>query len=246
MLGVALLIGTVALAQPGEMTLLLAHPVRVSGIVADAIGNPIPGAMVAHSNLQGKPVETGADGRFTLETDAPAVVIQKPEYRSQRVETLGSQEIRVTLKHLSQAFPVCGETSSWVGMDGLIFGGFFFRKIPGVKATRPKMDVDYLARTYSVAVLGKRYAVWHGTGPLWGGSEPSDELVWMSAQFEEVEYDVGGNYVVDARGVLPNGNRWHHLGSSDVSASYRDVPPEAAATLDKLLDSACWKPSPQS
>jgi hypothetical protein len=242
---VGLLWVTVGLVQPGEKSLLLPHAVRVSGVVVDGVGNPIPEALVLHANSLGKAIGTDAEGKFAFETNAPAVVIEKPGYRSQRLQAATAQEVRVTLERLSKGFRVCEGTDSMVGMNGMMIGGFFFQKIKGIKATEPKMDVDYLFRAYLIKVGGKRYGVRHGTGPIWGGSEPFDELVWNSEQYEQVKYDVGGISIVDARGVLPDGNRWRNLGSFGVSASYEDVPNEAASVLDRLLDSACWKPSSQ-
>lgn len=209
-----LLTATATLAQPEYNSLLMPHQVQISGTVVDAMGNPIPGATIAHANLQGKSLETDAAGRFAVKTNAPAVVIEKPGYYSQRVKSTGAQGIRVTLDRLSRSFPVCQETGSKVGLDGGFGGAFYFPKIAGIKATAPKWDVDYVARWYSTKVRGKRYGVWHGTGGIWGGGEPFDELVWKSIQFEQATFGTGDSIIFDAHGVLPNGNQWHHLAIS--------------------------------
>jgi hypothetical protein len=52
---------TVAPAQSGEKTHLLQRALRVSGVAVEAIGNPIPVAMVEQANLRGKTVATDAD-----------------------------------------------------------------------------------------------------------------------------------------------------------------------------------------
>jgi len=238
-----LLAATATLAQPEYNSLLLPVQVQISGTVVDAMGNPIPGALIAHANSQGKLLETDAAGRFPFETNAPAVVIEKPGYYSERIKSTGAQDIRVTLNRLSRSFPLCQETGSKVGLDGGFGGAFYFPRTAGIKATEPKWDVDYVARRYSTKVRGRKYWVWHGTGGLWGGGEPFDELVWKSTEYEQATFGIGDSIIVDARGVLPNGNRWHHLGHFGVTASYEDVPFEAAAILDRLLDGACWDTS---
>ncbi|HEU5350129.1 MAG TPA: carboxypeptidase-like regulatory domain-containing protein [Terracidiphilus sp.] len=239
-----LIVAFVALAQPGGQSRLLPESVHLSGVVVDAAGKPVAGAMVIHDGMS-KFVETDANGRFALDTRAPAVVIEKAGYHGKRVEVLGAREIRVTLESFSKPFPVCEETASRVGIAGYESSGFYFERIPGIKASRLMSDVDYVARWYSIKVSGKKYAVRQGTGALWGFGEPEDERVWQSVQFDEVVYDVGGADIVDARGTMPDGTQWRYLGSFNVSADYEDVPPEAAAMLDKLLDSGCWKPAVQ-
>jgi hypothetical protein len=242
-LALGLLIAIAALAQPGgEKGLLLPHQVRFSGIVVDADGNSILEATVAHANLRTHAVETDAGGKFTIDTNAPTVTIEKPGYRSQRITTSDAAGVRITLARLSESFPMCEETTSRTGLDGLR-GGLYFRAIAGIRATPPVTDVDYVARNYSILVGRKKYSVLYGAGPMWGGGEPRDELVWKSVQFEQRNYEVGTVDLIDAQGTMPDGTRWRQLGEWGASASYENVPPEAAATLDKLLDSACWKPS---
>lgn len=235
-----------ALAQSGEKRgLLLPHQVHISGVVVDANGDSIPGAIIAHANSRSQAAETDAGGRFTVDTDAPMVVIEKPGYLGHRIRTSEAHEAHVTLVRLSESFPVCEETNPLIGIDEGTLGGFFFRRIAGIKSTQPTWDVDYVARNYSISVGRKKYVVLHGAGPMWGGSELPDELVWKSVEFDQRDYEAGGVDVVDAHGTMPDGTRWRHLGVWTTSASYEKVPQEAAAVLDRLLDSACWKPSPK-
>ncbi len=85
----------------------------------------------------------------------------------------------------------------------------------------------------------------HGSGPLWSFGTPSDRDVWGSAKYEEVTYDVGGLTVIDARGQLPNGNRWRYLGKFGESASYSGIDGATAKILDQFLDGACLKSTPR-
>jgi hypothetical protein len=50
---------------------------------------------------------------------------------------------------------------------------------------------------------------------------------------------VGAEDVIDARGRTTNGKYWRSLGSHNETISYFDVPPQAAARFDKVLDHIC-------
>lgn len=72
---------------------------------------------------------------------------------------------------------------------------------------------------------------------------PSDQDMWRSVNYEEIAYDIGGLTIIDARGQLPNGQRWRYLGKFDESASYSDIEEVTAKTLDRFLDGACSDPT---
>jgi hypothetical protein len=101
-------------------------------------------------------------------------------------------------------------------------------------------DIDYSA--YSVRFGPKKGRVWlQGIyGPSATSGQVPDE--WLSASVEVTRRgwtfaDLEG---VDAKGRLANGNYWRYLGRYGESVSYYDVPSEAAAYFDGLLNNACF------
>jgi len=139
-----------------------------------------------------------------------------------------------------QKLPVCSNPDRLVGMDFGSRGGLYFRPMKEIKATRPKTDTDHLYRHYYIASQGKKgLAIHHNTGVDWMGG-PSDEDVWRSSYFEEVDYPGELDSIVDARGQMPDGSRWRSLGGFGKSASYYGVTKETADLFDRFLDSACF------
>jgi hypothetical protein len=116
-----------------------------------------------------------------------------------------------------------------------------FPRTSGVKARRQGQDVDYGARSYYIDTKQGPKGITHGSGLLWSFGTPLDRDVWRSVKYEEVTFDVGGLTIIDARGQLPNGNRWRNLGKFGESASYSDMDEATAKTLDRFLDGACLK-----
>jgi hypothetical protein len=116
-----------------------------------------------------------------------------------------------------------------------------FPKMQGVKASPEGRDVDYGMRYYYVKTRRGPKGIMHGFGPTWSWGMPSDNDVSRSVQYEEVAYDAGGITIIDARGQLPNGNRWRYLGMFGESASYDDIDEATAKVLDRFLDGACLK-----
>lgn len=106
------------------------------------------------------------------------------------------------------------------------------------------MDTDYNARNYYLSTEPQR-GILHGSGLAWSLGTPSDRDVWRSVKYEEVVYDVEGLTIIDARGQLPNGNRWRILGRFGESASYSDMGETIAKILDQFLDGACLKSTPR-
>lgn len=208
----ALLVFALATLPQQEPAGLLSARVHMSGTVVDPAGNAIAGALVVHSNTKTTLQQTDDAGHFAFDTDAPAVVIQKPGFRSQRIEVRAAGDIRVTLHPFPNKLPTCTNPGHLIGMEFGSMGGLYFHPMKEIKATRPKMDVDYLARNYYIVSSGKKFAIWHGTGPMWGGSESFDEDVWRSTYFEEVYYSAELDSIIDARGQFPDGTRWRNVG----------------------------------
>jgi hypothetical protein len=244
---IALWVILVAASAKGQTIqhLLLPEARRIVGVVVDLEGQPVAEAHIDHSNDRLQAHQTDSSGKFTLDTRAPILVVRKPGFRSELVRTQGSTEVRVVLQKLtgSGAFPICSKSGKHEGIEG--WGAWFqFPKIPGIKASRQGADIDYGARSYSIATKHGRKWISHGSGPFWGLGTPTDLDVWRSVSYDEAVFDVGGQTISDARGQLPNGNRWRTLGKFGESASYTDIDQATAKVLDRFLDGACLKSTP--
>lgn len=232
-----------AVLPQAKQSVLLPAPVHLAGTVVDPDGHPVSGVMIEHSNAKERLPQTDAEGNFAFDTDAPAVVFQKPGFRSLRIQVRPASNIRVTLHPFAQQLPACGPVGQLVGMDMNIFSGaLYFRPMKEIKSTEPKLDVDYFYRYYYIGSKKEGIAIRHGTGPMWGDGQPFDEDVWQSSYFEEVLYPAKLTSMVDARGQMPDGTRWRTVGLFGNSASYSGVPPQAAQILDRFLDTACIPP----
>jgi hypothetical protein len=223
--------------------LLLPQSRHILGTVVDSEGKPIAEARIDHSNDRRQIHQTDSGGRFKLDTRAPTFVVRKTGFRSELVRTQDATEPRVTLQKLSEKrpFPTCSNTGTYDGIDG--WGATIqFPRDADVKAARQIQDIDHGVRSYYVDTESGSKGARHGSGPMWSFGTPLDRDVWRSVGYEEIAYDVGGQTIVDARGQLPNGQRWRYLGKFGESASYTDVDEATAKTLDRFLDGACLRP----
>lgn len=220
--------------------LLLPQARHITGVVVDSEGEPVADARIDHSNDHRQAHQTDSDGRFELDTRAPVLVIRKAGFRSELVRTQNATEVRVTLQKQTEdrRFPSCSKTGLYEGIDGWR-SSFKFYKIQGVTASTQGRDTDYGARSYYVDTEQGPKGIMHGSGPMWSFGTPVDQDVWRSVKHDEVMYDFGGLTITDARGQLPNGNRWRYLGKFGESASYSDIDEATAKILDKFLDGAC-------
>jgi hypothetical protein len=221
--------------------LLLPKPIHIEGTVVEADGRPVTGATIDHTNDRRRVHQTDSDGRFILDTRAPAFVVSKPGFQSDLIRTQDAAEVRVVLHKLTQdrVLPPCvngGRYEGIKGWDALLQ----FPRIPGVKASRQGRDIDYGVRVYFIKTNEGRKGIRHGSGPMWGVGIPSDLDVWRSIRFEETTFVAGGWTITDARGQFANGHWWRYLGRFGESADYSDVGEVTAKILDKVLDGACF------
>ncbi len=101
-------------------------------------------------------------------------------------------------------------------------------------------DIDY--SDYAVGFGPKKSRVWlQGIyGPVaTSGKAPEG---WLSASVEVTRRtwrfaDLEG---VDVKGKLANGNYWRYFGQYGESVRYYDVPADAAAYFDGLLNNVCF------
>ncbi len=229
---------TILHAQPaGDFLRPQAH--HVSGVVVDEAGLPVFNASIDYTQDR-YPPSTDKQGRFQIDTRAPAVVIRRTGYRSVFLPTEPTAEPRITLQAVAtQPFRECPSKGDYVGIDGWQTW-FRFLKIPGVSPSPEGRDSDYGYRSYSVEASGGPKRVFHGAGPMWGGGRPLVQYIWRSQKYDEIAYSAPFRQeIVDARGEFANGRRWRSLGRFGETATYSDVDPATAKILDQLLDSAC-------
>jgi hypothetical protein len=239
-----LLLAVVCLEGQGRMDLRLPQdPRHIVGLVVDPEEKPVPEARLDHTNDNRQLHQTDTNGRFELNTQAPAIVIRKAGFQSELVQMQDATEVRVALRKLTgtRPFPSCSKTGPYEGISGWD-ASFQFSTVPGVTAGKQGQDADYGMRRYYVDTNQGPKGIMHGSGPLWSFGIPIDRDVWKSVKYEEVTYKFGDFTVMDARGQFQNGNRWRYLGKVGESASYSDVDEATAKILDKFLDGACLKP----
>jgi hypothetical protein len=220
--------------------LLLPEPRHIVGVVVDQGGQPVAEARIDHSNDRGQVHQTDAQGRFELDTQAPALVIRKAGFQSEYVRTQETTDARVTLRELGKRreFPTCTSSGKYDGIDG--WGASFrFPKTAGVHVSEQGHDIDHGARSYYVDTKQGRKGIMHGSGPMWSFGTPSDLDVWRLVNYEEIAYSAGAQLIIDARGQMRDGNCWRYLGKFGESASYSGVDEATAKILDRFLDGAC-------
>jgi hypothetical protein len=200
---------------------------KVSGAVVDATGKPVPNARVDHSGTvvfigpPEVPVEdaTDADGRFTIQTSHPAVVIRKRGFTSYRLKIDGDAEVKITLEQLPP--PLKCEPAH----------------IPRVK-TEQSNDIDYTGSWTYIETKDGTKGFFTGSGPSYSWGAPSNSNVWESTQYSEVMFDSG---LVDSRGTMPDGTHWRTRAAFGQSTWYAGVDRTTAELLDRLIDGDCHK-----
>jgi hypothetical protein len=241
--------------------------ISVSGVVVDSLGNPIAGALVDNAvvDVKGtnKPVweqgpyildinglqlregstMTNADGLFAIKTWGPALIVRKAGYRSVRLSIPpgGETSYRVVLSSegVEPIAPLCAAPAKFVRRNEATF--YFPTDLRGVRP-RSKSNLSFFIVTNS----GRKNTE-YGLGPDWGDGLTSWELVWRSVDYQEVVSDYGGLWLVDARGTMPNGQKWRYIGLPEESASYGDLRPDEAALFDQVFDELCLQAAtPQS
>src|SRR5207245_9338666 len=77
-------------------------------------------------------------------------------------------------------------------------------------------------------------------GLMWDPGLPFDEDVWSAHDYVETTFsDTECFSIIDARGKSIDGKCWRVLAHVFETASYRNVPEEDTALLDRVLDGAC-------
>jgi hypothetical protein len=223
-----------------EKGVMLPSPVRVTGEVRDEGGRPLADVWINHTGVHIENVRTDSQGRFDIETRAPAIVFRKDGFQSRYLRVSGGgQELAITLSGPTPRMKECGAYSGCTSLKG---GRSIFclPEIREVKVTKQRNDVDYGWRWYGIKARNGKVGVQHGSGGMWGPGLPSDEDVWSARDYTERAYrDREGFAIIDARGRSPEGKCWRVVGRAFETASYRNIPEGDTGLLDRLLDGVC-------
>jgi hypothetical protein len=250
----AALFGVAFAQSEKELALMLPRPVRISGVVTDGDGMPLSEIRIGHAGIRDKGgireviIRTDSQGRFDIETRAPAVVFRAFRgYQSKYWRVSENRDLKIALASQVPRMKQCGASFGFVSLNGFM-GRFCFPRVRGVNVTKQDNDVDYGMRVFWVATRSEKVAIRHGSGGMWGDGTPFDAEVWSARDYVEKTYsDPEGVNISDARGKSVDGKCWRVLGHAFESASYRNVSEQDAALLDRVLDGARVKrwPIPQ-
>lgn len=199
----------------------------VTGIVRDTSGKPLENARVDHTGkrfvvnsndrmVKPTPDETRTDseGHFRVVTEAPAIVIRKPGYVSQRVPINGDAQLEITLPRI--------ESTSRCKLSVL-----------PVFKTKEANDIDYSATWFYVETKNGPQGIISGRGPSYSWGAPGNDQVWRSVQYAEIMYENG---IIDASGHSPDGKYWRLRSIFGAASQYYNQDRETAEQLDCVMD----------
>ncbi len=218
------------------------NAVRLSGVVTDPGGRPLPDVSIDHSGIEGSTPKTDAQGRFEIATRAPAIVFRKIGFNGKYFRVERKDTIEITLGPVASLLPSCSSTSGCESLN-TSSSNFCLAKVSGVNVSPVSTDIDYVVRYFWIEMPKDDIWIMHGEGMTWSFGLPSNEDVWSSVEYEEKAYLYGEGFpVLDARGVHPNGGRWRFFGHMSETASYDRASVDEARVLDKVLDGVCLRP----
>ncbi len=227
--------------------LLLLDSRTIQGVVVDEVGVPVKDAEIGHTatrTVPGGSTNTDAQGRFSVTTNAPLIVVRKLGYASAFLRTrdiASSSQQRLVLKSIKRTLPRCSPTGRYESLEG--WGALFrFAPKPEIQAGKQGKDIDYGIRGYFLKARKGDVGIGHGSGPMWSFGAPLDSVVWKSVTFEEDSFEVEGFTILDSKGEWQDGTRWRTLGKFGETASYSKVDKETAKLLDHFMDGACMAP----
>jgi hypothetical protein len=213
----------------------LSAQAEISGTVRSAAGPPISGALVVNLSIWLPHVyeRTSQDGRFRVPGDAPSVLlIDQDGYQPViRRHDPKDGELAVTLAPEGpvRVLPVCRHDHALAHPEIKI-------KLP--RGAQHCGDIDFSCRAIpfksgsSKAFMSVMSGVTIGGLPTW---IPVDGLV----RLEVTSFRMVGIRGLDFRWVRTDGRRSRLFGYGLSNAWYDEVPPEAAAYFDSLIDRAC-------
>jgi hypothetical protein len=198
---------------------------HVSGVVTDQSGNPIQAARVDHIgapviNAPGVPSSepsgaqaTDAAGRFQITTEAPAIVVRKPGYESERLLIRGDEAFSIVLRPIRPAVCKVNPPPRW--------------------QKKQANDIDYSGTWFVVKTTEGKKGIISGRGPSYSWGAPSDRDIWTSVDYYEIMYPDG---IIDARGHTSDGKYWRSKTVFGAAAQYYGVDATVAQQLDCVMD----------
>lgn len=229
--------------MPGQYReLLLSQARSIDGLVVGTDGKPLADVRVEHHEYNRQSVLSDVNGRFQLQTRAPALVLRKTGYRSYFLRTAEASHVRIVLvTEKSGGMPgACAANSECQSITG--WGSIFcLPSITGVKSSAQGHDADYGIRAYSIETESGPIQLRHGSGPMWSFGIPVDTEVWKSVEYGESSYVQAKLLIRDARGRGADGKRWRYVGIFGESASYSNADEDAAKLFDRMLDGMCLR-----
>jgi hypothetical protein len=215
---------------------LLPSAVTIAGIIVDSVGQPLPNVRIDHStvrDLDRSPI-SDREGRFRIETLAPAAVFRKDGYISRFVRTREAGDMHNV--NTRKQVPTCSQSSDYVSLGP---GTFTFRKVKGVRIGKASKDIDAVERSFIIGIRTGAREMVHGYGASWGGATPRTLDIWVTAVFEEAALEAQGLSTLDSRGETVDGRFWRSVGRLGESVSYFDADRHDAILFDSVLDGLC-------
>jgi hypothetical protein len=234
----------IALALSAQQdTFMLPSPVRLTGVVTDNAGQPLKGVWIDHTGARVENIVTDSNGRFDIETRAPAVVFRQNGFKSRYWRVADTGPVKIVLDGPAPLFRECNASSRCLSLGGF-HSTFCLPRIKGVKVSNQGNDVDYGQRFFWTATAAGRVGIQHASGPMWGDGLPFNEQVWSAKDYTETTYrDRDGFWIIDVRVTSSYGLHWRLLGHAFETAEYRALPDGSTTLLDKVLDGACITPT---
>ena len=193
---------------------------HLSGVVTDSEGKPLADVWLHHTGLQGQIIKTNAEGRFEIQTRAPAIVFRKDGFKGRNYRIDRNATLEVKLDPAPQ-LKACPSSASCVSLK-VFLSTFCLPRVRAVSVTAQVNDIDYGQRLFLIKTPGGRKGIQHAAGAMWGAGLPVDEDVWSAVEYRETDYrDPEGFLVIDARGKNSNGECWRVLGHAFETHQHR-------------------------
>jgi len=109
---------------------------RFAGVVVDEQGKPVAAMQIYGARTLKDIPKTASDGWFKVDPVAPAIVLRKPGFRSQRVATSEKPPVRITVRREAvRPYPRCQGGDAFAG-DRRFRRAFTFPERPWIRRVR--------------------------------------------------------------------------------------------------------------
>jgi hypothetical protein len=228
----------------------------ITGNVVTRDGKPLAGVDVLGGMgktccpYQRPHTTTDEVGHFTLQNPGEVMLFYARGFEPHAVVLANSTtELREVMDASTGdlAPPRCGARAKGERRIGGSWGVGFTVPTKEVKVIGGKTDVDYVRFVVRSKVDSAYMEIWFGPYAL--ETLPDDDLLVASDEFSLTNLVApdGSDFGGDSRGHLKTGGYWRWtsvVGRGGVV--FRDVPQADLATFDKIADSICYTPYPQT